>query len=1190
MLNYRQYPSHLQKTPLHFRRLFHIGLIIFLQLIIQAGTMNGEETRISIKSLPVIKKIGKNETHEYSIELKANQLIRFKFEKGDLRFVFDAFDTEGKPLFHGFYVRYGIVEPWFISSKAGIYRFRVTSVEKNLISYSYKFEITERRTAGQNDFIAVAAEEKFQQAEELRAKWGADSLKSALNLYDEAGSLWQRRKMWKPLADALEQSGEIYLIFGEYRKSLEFYRKALDFSRMINDKSVELRQFCNLAKIYYLLGELKLAKKYLLNVQNQINTIALRPDSPLVAEVFSNLGEVLAAEGDLPGANKLFDRSLKIWRNLKHRQGEAATILNLGYTNIDAGEIIQAEKYFDQSLILSDELDDLRGEALTLTGQAHLRAFFLQFEDALGLHSQALDDFKFIGDRQGEAVVFHGIGNIYESLNRPGNAIDSYDEAFQINKKLGNQSYLAVTAFALARAHRLNNDFEEAEKYFQESLDLCLKVNKTRLRAYILSLLAGLQMDFRKDNTALDNYRQTIRFYQKIGDRRGEAFTLEGIGNFYLNRDNLQDAEKHYLEAFQINSKIEDDLSTASIYYHLSQIEFQRGNLPKARSLIEDSLRLTDLMREKLRNPTLRTSYQATNQEKIELLIDILAGLYKKDPRPELLAEMIERVEERRARVLFEILNETSIEPRYDSAPDLFKLEKELQNKLAREIEKVTSLRMAVAPAEEIEKSNHEINSLTEEYDRVQTKIKAADPRYEKIVFPPPVRLSEIQDALQKEPDTVYLSYFLSSPKSYVWSIGKSEILFFELEGKDKLETEARELYRLLTARQRRTGESDAQVEERVRLAENLLCGQSEKLSRYLLGQLTSSIKGKRLLISLDGALQYIPFEALPSPGQLSPSSSVCAQGNMVYEPILKSNEVVYIPSFSILNILRQNQNQRSQVTQNDALAIWTDPVYEPDDPRLNGKKTSKVQASADSEASGNEPPLMPLGRLFNTKAEGKNISELWDSESVVSFTGSRATKQKIEDENLSKYRFLHIAAHGLFNTLQPEHPGLVFSQFDEEGNRLDGLLSLKDIFQIRLNADLVVLSACQSGLGAEFPGEGLTGLKYGFFYAGTQSVVAGLWQVDDKSTAVLMEEFYRALREDQLTAPAALQQAKLKIYEQPGRKSPFYWAAFTMNGEYLFAKPAPGSDFAKHYLIFSIIIFSSGVIFFCFYHIKKRR
>ncbi|HQR36473.1 MAG TPA: CHAT domain-containing protein, partial [Blastocatellia bacterium] len=166
----------------------------------------------------------------------------------------------------------------------------------------------------------------------------------------------------------------------------------------------------------------------------------------------------------------------------------------------------------------------------------------------------------------------------------------------------------------------------------------------------------------------------------------------------------------------------------------------------------------------------------------------------------------------------------------------------------------------------------------------------------------------------------------------------------------------------------------------------------------------------------------------------------------------------------------------------------------------------------------------------------------------ALSFAANRTTATSSE---LAQYRIVHFATHGLLNSEHPELSGLVFSLVDESGKSQDGFLRLHEIYNLRLSADLVVLSACQTALGKQIKGEGVVGLTRGFMHAGTPRVVASLWQVNDLATAELMKLFYRGMLKDGQRPAAALRAAQLELMKQKRWASPYFWAAFTLQGEW---------------------------------------
>jgi CHAT domain-containing protein len=191
----------------------------------------------------------------------------------------------------------------------------------------------------------------------------------------------------------------------------------------------------------------------------------------------------------------------------------------------------------------------------------------------------------------------------------------------------------------------------------------------------------------------------------------------------------------------------------------------------------------------------------------------------------------------------------------------------------------------------------------------------------------------------------------------------------------------------------------------------------------------------------------------------------------------------------------------------------------------------------------------------------------------------------------VGQYRIVHFATHGLLNNEHPELSGVVLSLVDQAGNPQDGFLRLHDIYNMKLPADLVVLSACNTGLGKDVRGEGLIGLTRGFMYAGASGVMSSLWKVDDEATAELMKIFYSAMLNDGLAPAAALRQAQLTLRKQKRWHSPYYWASFVLQGEY---RESPGATSQiwttgiaeKAFTVAAILL----TVFLCSRYLTRRR
>jgi CHAT domain-containing protein len=295
------------------------------------------------------------------------------------------------------------------------------------------------------------------------------------------------------------------------------------------------------------------------------------------------------------------------------------------------------------------------------------------------------------------------------------------------------------------------------------------------------------------------------------------------------------------------------------------------------------------------------------------------------------------------------------------------------------------------------------------------------------------------------------------------------------------------------------------------------------RLSEMLLAPAASELRSRRLVIVPQGALQAISWAALLEPGP------ALAPGNGTY--LVERHEIVLLPSLGTLDALRRGPRR----SPGGPLAVFADPVYQPDDPRF--------QVSVEAAKSSWE-------RLAHTGAEAESILRVAASQENRLELGFDASRETLEKEDWSRFSTLHFATHAESRLDHPELSGLVLSLFDRLGRARDGHLRGFAITRLRFDADLVVLSACETGVGEDLAGEGMASLARFFFEAGARSVVSSLWRVSDRSTAQLMERFYRAYLGRGLSPAAALARAQRELLAQPETSSPYRWAGFVVQGD----------------------------------------
>jgi CHAT domain-containing protein len=439
--------------------------------------------------------------------------------------------------------------------------------------------------------------------------------------------------------------------------------------------------------------------------------------------------------------------------------------------------------------------------------------------------------------------------------------------------------------------------------------------------------------------------------------------------------------------------------------------------------------------------------------------------------------------------------------------------------------------------AEEAKAARDQVETALTEYRELQAQIRVTSPRYAALTQPEPLSA----DAIQREvldSDTLLLEYALGEERSFVWAVTPSEVHSYVLPARKTIEGLARRVYSLLTERNRKPGaETTGQKQRRLARAEREYADAVAELSRVLLGPVASDLGRKRLLVVADGALHYLPFPAL-------------LEGPRAI-PVVENREVVSAPSASTLAVLRREAAGRRPPPK--AVAVIADPVFDPDDVRVSrarraGSGGNPASLHADLLRDG----AFRLSRLPFSRREAAAIFHLVPSGSslrALDFDASRAT---VTSGALAQYRLVHFATHGILNTEHPELSGLVLSLVDQQGRPQDGFLRLHDTFNLQAPAEAVVLSACQTGLGQEIRGEGLIGLTRGFMYGGAKRVVASLWKVDDEATAEFMAIFYRGMLGPQRLRPAAaLREAQIAIRRNQRWQSPYYWAAFVLQGEW---------------------------------------
>ncbi|MGH9799809.1 MAG: CHAT domain-containing protein, partial [Blastocatellia bacterium] len=648
-----------------------------------------------------------------------------------------------------------------------------------------------------------------------------------------------------------------------------------------------------------------------------------------------------------------------------------------------------------------------------------------------------------------------------------------------------------------------------------------------------------------------------------------EARTLKNIGFAYDALGHKTQALEFHNNALKLSREVGDRMREAKVRFGIARIESGRNNLRQSRSQIQEAIKIVESLRSNLSSPELRASYRASVQQYYDLYIDVLMRMGKRAPKSGLVAEALQVSERARARSLVELLTESSADIRQGVDPALVERERELHEQINEKTTEQIRLLGSRSKADQVAALGKEIEQLNADLRTTQADIRSNSPRYAALTQPQPLTLREIQRQVLN-PWSLLLEYSLGEERSYLWVVGQNSLQSFTLPKRSVIEAAARRFYDLTTARnQFLPRESSQQKINRIADADAESLKAAADLSKLIISPAASLLGNKRLIVVADGALQYVPFAALP----FNPQSAI--RNPQFLKPLVARHEITALPSATTLAVLRNESAQQQKAAK--TIAVIADPVFETKDDRVKivtikaddkatsttDKKDDKATASVESDPSrillyktakdsGGTDAELRIPRLPNTRREAEAILSLASGDSSKAIFDFAANRAAATGEDLSQYRILHFATHGFLNSLNPELSGLVMSLVDEQGKPQNGYLLAPEIYNLKLPAtELVVLSACQTGLGKEIRGEGVVGLTRGFMYAGSPRVVVSLWNVNDRATADLMKSFYEAMLTKSQRPAAALRAAQLELLKNKQWQAPYFWAAFGLQGEW---------------------------------------
>jgi CHAT domain-containing protein/Flp pilus assembly protein TadD len=850
------------------------------------------------------------------------------------------------------------------------------------------------------------------------------------------------------------------------------------------------------------------------------------------------------------------EKALRLFTEIGARDRQAESLYWLGKQYLKTRDYHEALGLFQDANALYRQLQDHRFIAVTYNEIGWAYAGMGDFDRARPAYRRAMAHWLMLPLADGHARTLENLGELDALQGKTTEALRFYREAAGLWHRRGLRAERKKEANALthlAWVYRSVGGWHQALAVLGPALDLCRDADGWQQRAEVLEEFGKIYLDADEPGRALPYLERAFRLetgsgdgetladifsnlgfcyqelheygrsllisaaaikaFHQMGKRQAEAIAWLNLGSAYVGLQQPQRAGGPFGKAMRLahDSGIRSMEAAALLGAGIAARD--RGRLGEALADGEAALKMVEALRGGTSRPDLRALVLALDENHYGFLIEVLMAMHAEQPGRGFDLRALRYSEQERARNLLDDLVARETPSRGSSVEPALLAERQ---RLAKRI--VAADRRLRAPGNlggPPAASAAEVEDLFERLRDVSDRIsQAAAPAQ---ALPPagslPRSIVEIPRGLLDD-KTMLLEYYLGAAKSYLWAVTPDAVASFELPGTEQLDPLLVSTHELLS----HSWQADKQ---------EAAASQALRLSRILLGQVAGRLGERRLLIVANGGLQTIPFAALPDPTNGA-------------EPLMLRHEIVYAPSLAVLAELRAGEQERSR--PEGQIAILADPVFGPRDERA--AKLHLPDAMLDQQ-------LAKMPRLPYSKTEAETIAALVGRQDVLEALGFDANVDLVTSGRLARYRVLHFATHGTLSTGPAELSALALSQIDRDGHPHEGFLRALDIANLELPADLVVLSACETAMGKQLAGEGLVGLPRAFMSAGARRVLVSLWNVGDRSTAALMDHFYRALLNQKLQPAAALRAAQRAMWQEAQWRAPSYWGGFVLQGDW---------------------------------------
>jgi CHAT domain-containing protein/tetratricopeptide (TPR) repeat protein len=851
-------------------------------------------------------------------------------------------------------------------------------------------------------------------------------------------------------------------------------------------------------------------------------------DRERVARVLSRIGDVYLETQQFEPAMDSFRRSLALAADVGDSRTEMLAASRIGIVDQQQGRYREALDWYERGLAVSREMGDRQSEGRMLGLLADLQAELAEYPDAIASFSEAIAIARAAEDRGSEAQQLASLGSVYIALGDADKAVEHLERALVLARDLGDRGIEQEFLSRLGLAHEKKGELREALVAYEESARVAQGLSDREAEATRLGYAGNVYARLGDSAEALRHYQQGLGIAREIGTIAVEAEISNDLAALRLKLGDIAESIELHLRALSIGETTRNLPLVFRAEAGLGAALDRRGETAGALDHYRRAIESVEAVRGKIDLAQERAAFFQDKVEAYRKAVDLLLRLEEADPTRGHAVEAFRYSERARARAFLDLMAEARLNVEAGIAPELLARQRELGQRLSEIQSRLIGAHSAKAAPAEIAALERALERADDDSLSLSREVRRLYPHYAELQYPEPPPLAEVQKLLGEK--TLLLEYLVGEEGSFLFAVRRDGYRVARLPAGPRLR-EAVSRLREAVSRPDRAALS-TYVSLAKRLHDELVLP-----AKDIAGQV------EEIVVAPDDILHYLPFELLLT--TTPPSAFRSDPRHLPY--LIRDFRVSYLPAAGILPTL--GRAMPPETPRKDLLALG-DPSYD----RRESVPGREGEAPLRS-AFERERPWM-LRRLAHSRDEVTRIASLYPKDGVDLLLGDEATEENLKaDGRLGRYRILHLAAHGLLNESRPQFSGLVVSLPQAGPAALgraheDGLVQVYEIFNMKLNADLVVLSACETGLGQEIRGEGVVGLTRAFLYAGTPAVVVSLWKVADASTAELMVRFHHRLQGGDRSPSEALRRAQLDLVDGTGFAHPYYWAPFVLVGK----------------------------------------